>query len=84
MCETELEEMSSNNDIANYLIECLHNRKKKILVQNRDFLAALYLDPRFCYRGSIFLTDEKKRVAIVSLNYIYVHTYIYDLLFKLS
>ena len=65
-CECELEELASTNEIALYLLQSLRMRKSH-LFENATFLAALYLDPRFCYMGSMHFNDKQKKMAIVSM-----------------
>ena len=65
-CECELEELVSTNEIALYLLQSLRMRKSH-LFENSSFLAALYLDPRFCYMGSMHFNDKQKKMAIVSI-----------------
>lgn len=72
VCETELEDISHTNSIANLLLQAL-NKRKQVLVENNAFLSALYLDPRFCFRGSIYLNEDKKKSAIVSFYFLLIH-----------
>lgn len=64
-CECELEELSSTNEFALFLLQALRIRKEH-LFENSSFLAALYLDPRFCYMGSMHFNDKQKKMAVVS------------------
>ncbi|XP_017465255.1 PREDICTED: uncharacterized protein LOC108358437 isoform X2 [Rhagoletis zephyria] len=62
-CELELDELMQNgNFYAQLLTEALKNRKEELL-NKEAFLAALYVDPRFNFIGSPFLTDDKKQIA---------------------
>lgn len=65
LCELEMEELSNSNELALYLLEALRKHKKDFF-ENASFLSAIYLDPRFCYMGSMFLNDTQKEIAIVS------------------
>lgn len=65
LCECELEELAVSNELALYLLQAMQKRKSK-LFENSAFLAALYLDPRFCYMGSMHLNDKQKEMAMVS------------------
>lgn len=67
VAETELEDMSSSNPIAKLLLEAL-KRRKEILVNNNAFIAALYIDQRFCFKSSRYLNDDQKKIAIVSMD----------------
>lgn len=77
LCEAELEELSNSSQIAHLLLEALQVRKR-VLLTNNAFLSALYVDARFCYRGSTYLSDEQKKTAIVSFNF---HCKLYFLLY---
>ncbi|KAM7360615.1 uncharacterized protein ACRADG_006467 [Cochliomyia hominivorax] len=66
LCEIELEELSESNELALYLLQAL-NKRKVDLFKNPQFLAALYLDPRFCYMGSMHFTDKQKELAMTQL-----------------
>ncbi|XP_037808617.1 uncharacterized protein LOC119601633 [Lucilia sericata] len=66
MCELELEELATSNELALYLLESLRKRKED-LFQNKNFLAALYLDPRFCHADTIHFKNKQKKTAIAEL-----------------
>ncbi|XP_065371397.1 putative leucine-rich repeat-containing protein DDB_G0290503 [Calliphora vicina] len=66
LCEIELEELSVSNELALYLLEAMGNRKRD-LFKNTTFLAALYLDPRFCYIATMHLNDQQKEMAVTQL-----------------
>ncbi|XP_023295316.2 uncharacterized protein LOC111678261 [Lucilia cuprina] len=66
MCELELEELAISNELALYLLESLRKRKEN-LFKNKNFLAALYLDPRFCHEKTIHFNNKQKKRAIDEL-----------------
>lgn len=66
-CEVELEEISNEENIyAEKLLDAMKRRKQSLLV-NEAFLSAIYLDPRFNFTRTPFLSEEDKKIAVVSL-----------------
>ncbi len=43
-----------------------------MLLENEAVLAALYLDPRFNFEGSLFLSESDKQKAKVRLEFVYI------------
>lgn len=64
----ELQKLS-DNELAVALLEGLKERKRQ-LFQNKTFLAGLFMDPRFNFKDSPYLSTEQKQLAIVSLSII--------------
>lgn len=68
--EIDVEELSLNNETVSYMkvaiVESMNIRKENLFT-NELFLSCLYLDPRFNYLNSRFLTDENKFKARVSV-----------------
>lgn len=64
-CELELQDIKFTNCYAALLHEAMINRKEKLL-EHDAFIAALYLDPRFNFEGSIMLSEEQKAIARVT------------------
>ncbi|XP_055858531.1 uncharacterized protein LOC129920969 [Episyrphus balteatus] len=62
-CEIELEELVGNNIYAGLLLKELKTGKDKLL-ENGAFLAALYLDQRFNFIKTPFLTEEQQHFAL--------------------
>jgi hypothetical protein len=46
--------------------------RSKMLLENEAVLAALYLDPRFNFEGSLFLSESDKQKAKVRLEFVYI------------
>ncbi|XP_055916410.1 uncharacterized protein LOC129949158 [Eupeodes corollae] len=65
-CEIELEELGGTNMYANLLLKELKAGKAKLL-ENGAFLAALYLDQRFNFIKTPFLTEEQQHFALEHL-----------------
>lgn len=65
LCEAKLESVQDNT-FAISLLTAMQSRKIQ-LFENNAFIAALYMDRRFNYIDSLFLTEAQKREAIVSL-----------------
>lgn len=65
-CQMKLENEKSTNIYAAYLFESLGKRKEMIF-GNIAFVAGIYMDPRFNFNGSTFLTEEQKTNARVSI-----------------
>lgn len=59
------------NDFAKQLYANICDRGKKLLKDNDAMLSALYMDPRYNFRGSAFMTLEMKTRAQVRLKYIH-------------
>ncbi|XP_030382566.1 uncharacterized protein LOC115630081 [Scaptodrosophila lebanonensis] len=68
-CEARLKLMSRNT-LAQHLYSAM-TRRKKTLVENDAFLAAIYMDPRFNDKGSLFITEEQIQKATEKLRTIY-------------
>lgn len=66
--ELEVDEYIEHDviNIKDGLLNAMNHRKAN-LFNNDIFLAAIYLDPRFNYLGSTFLTDEDKQKARVCM-----------------
>lgn len=65
-CEIELEDIGC--DLCQKLKDRMMEREKKL--HNDAFICNLYMDPRFNFLGSLYLSDENKIKARVSiLNY---------------
>lgn len=64
LCEIEVEEQVANSILANELYVALGIRKN-LLLQHDSFVAALYLDPRYNFTGSTFLTETQKQTALI-------------------
>lgn len=60
----ELTELSNSNEFANALLEAMVNRQKD-LFNNMAFCSSVYMDPRFNFRGSSYLSQENKTLAKV-------------------
>lgn len=65
-CEIELEDLSEVNQFARDLLTAMRTRKAKLL-DNGAVLAGLYMDPRFNYQSSNFLSEEQKSTAMVRI-----------------
>ena len=63
ICQVKLERLVTSHPFRDQLQECLKSRKEEILEGNLPFLAAVYLDSRFNYRDTPFLTDAQKEKA---------------------
>ncbi|XP_046809503.1 zinc finger BED domain-containing protein RICESLEEPER 2-like [Lucilia cuprina] len=63
-CELELEELVNINTYAADLVSAMRTRKEKLL-KHDAFAGAIYLDPRFNFRGSPFLPNDLKERALV-------------------
>lgn len=64
-----LQKLRHTNSFASALIENLSKRKDK-LFENKTFLAGLFMDPRFNFKDTPYLTSEQKNIAIVSIYYV--------------
>lgn len=64
-CRLRVEELK-DNPIAVALVIAMKDRQTTLL-ENKAFLAAVYMDPRINYCGSDFISDENKRVAVDQL-----------------
>jgi hypothetical protein len=49
--------ISSSNDVAKHLVIAMTERKDLIINMNEALSAALYMDPRFNFRGSSLFND---------------------------
>ncbi|XP_036344861.1 uncharacterized protein LOC118754132, partial [Rhagoletis pomonella] len=58
-CELELHDLGSTVSYAAQLHDAMKSRKQS-LMSNNAFIAALYLDPRFNFRGSLMLSPQQK------------------------
>ncbi|XP_062538457.1 uncharacterized protein LOC134206744 [Armigeres subalbatus] len=58
-----LQKLRHTNSFASALIENLSKRKDK-LFENKTFLAGLFMDPRFNFKDTPYLTSEQKNIAI--------------------
>lgn len=67
LCELDLKQISDEDNCAAELIKAMDMRKKQLFV-NDAFLAGIYIDPRFNFKGSTILTEEQKQKALVRLN----------------
>lgn len=63
----------TDNDLATALLKGLSERKNQ-LFENKTFIAGLFMDPRFNFKDSPYLTTEQKQTAVVSiLFFVYVY-----------
>lgn len=67
----ELTELETFNEFAKILLEQITKRQKD-LFNNMAFCAAIFMDPRFNFRGSSYLSQEKKNLAKVIIYIIYI------------
>ncbi|KNC21083.1 hypothetical protein FF38_05533 [Lucilia cuprina] len=58
--------MSNSNYIAKLLLNALKKRKE-VLVDNKAFIAAIYMDQRYCFKGSNYISEDQKKTAIRGL-----------------
>lgn len=65
-CELELEELVPLNIYASALLNAMKIRKE-ILFNQDAFVSAIFLDPRFNFRGTPFLSDACKQNAMVRM-----------------
>ncbi|GBP01583.1 hypothetical protein EVAR_68583_1 [Eumeta japonica] len=65
-CEIELEDIGEQNKFAGDLLSAMKTRKVRLL-ENDAVIAALYLDPRFNYQNSTFLSEVDKSKAMAHL-----------------
>lgn len=63
-CRVQLSEILQNNDIAKPISDSFNIRSKSLL-DNDALLAALYMDPRFNFAGSVFFSNEMREKAQV-------------------
>lgn len=73
----ELKKMQENN-LAVALLQNLGERKNR-LFQNKIFLAGLFVDPRFNFKDSPYMSTQQKQIAVVSIKCIYLEPYCPDL-----
>jgi hypothetical protein len=57
----------NKNKVAMDILEGLE-REQLELFKKPNFLAAIYMDPRFNFFGSSVLTSEQKKIAVVRKN----------------
>lgn len=62
ICEVELKEI--NNEYSKQILSAMDKRKSNIF-ENSAFIAALYMDPRVNFNGSIHFNDTHRRKAEV-------------------
>lgn len=77
----ELTELSTSNEFAIVLIEAMVNLQKD-LFNNSAFCSAIYMDPRFNFRGSSYLSEENKSLAKVCNCHFHINYLSNFLLFK--
>ena len=60
----KLSEIQESNDFAKTMLEKMIIRQTD-LFNNMAFCSAVYMDPRFNFRGSSYLSQENKKLAKV-------------------
>lgn len=66
-CEVELEELQTGGNVYAAQLSTAMNSRKQNLLSADSFVAAIYLDARFNFAGTPFLTEEQKKNAVVSV-----------------
>ena len=64
-CKLLLEK--KDNPLSKQLLMNMKNREPA-LIDNKAFLAAIFLDQRINYRNSPLISDEQRQCALVSMN----------------
>lgn len=70
--KVDVEEESLRGNIYSKKILVSMNSREKKIMENVSFKAALYMDPRFNFHETPFLSLEEKNAAMVNSNYIFV------------
>ena len=72
-CEMALEDMTHPSEFSAVLLGCLRKRRESIMaVDNLPLQAALFLDPRFNFLGSCFMSEEQQQRIIPHLEDLYL------------
>ena len=63
ICQVKLKCLGAIHPFRDQVLAKLNSWREKLLEDNLPFLAALYLDSRFNYKNTPFLTEAKKEKA---------------------